>query len=108
MTVHQYITDWFRQFKINILPQERETVVKNFMSGYNCEEVFERCSFAHMFAALVSNKRNMHLFDAICEMKVEPGDLKDLSSDEWVHAMDLAYSWSDPKLMNRDEIKETE
>ena len=99
MTLHQYITDWFKQFTINVLPEERKTVTKNFMSGYKCEQ-FGRCPFVHMFASLIANKRNTHLFDEYINMeKLEWENPINIMTDEWIHMIDLAAKWSDKERL---------
>jgi hypothetical protein len=100
MTIHQYLTDWFKQFKITVLPEEREVVKKNFMSGYECGEL-ERCPFLHMMASLIANKRNLHLFDEWFKTRREYGDCMSIDSEDWMHLSQLAEEWTHLKSIEK-------
>lgn len=98
MTLHQYLIDWLKQFNNIVLPEERENVIKNFMSGYECDK-YERCPFIHMLASLLANKRNLHLLDAMIQTEFSSKDPKRIDSDEWVHMTHLIEEWSDPEII---------
>ena len=97
MTSHQYLIDWFRKFNIIVSPEERESVTKNFLSGYECGQ-FERCPFAHMLAAMVVHMGNTELLNHFVELDIPREDPKRMTSDEWVHMDNLASKWSGFKL----------
>lgn len=98
MTLHQYLTDWLKQYSNIVFPEERNIVIKNFMSGYECDK-YERCPFVHMLASLIANKRNLHLIDAMIESNFQSEDPRRIDSDEWVHMIDLIGEWSDPEII---------
>jgi hypothetical protein len=97
VTLHQHLVNWFKQFKLTVLSEERERVTKNFLSGYACDK-YERCPFVHMFSSLVANGRNMNLFEAVIKEK-KADYSRNISSDEWVHMTDLATAWTDPEIL---------
>lgn len=95
MTIHQELVNWFKKCNLTVLPEEREQVKKNFLSGYECD-YSDICPLMHMFVALIITGKNPNLADEL--EKTKPvniiHNITKISSDEWTHLMDLVNKWT--------------